>query len=324
MELISVIIPVYNTEKYLKKCVDSFIAQTYKNIEILLIDDGSTDSSPQICDSYKKQDPRVKVIHKKNGGLSDARNAGIDASCGELVTFYDSDDYVDLDYIEYLYDLKVKYNAEISSCGYNIVDENGKILFAIGNNYEKTISREMFLKKMLVEDEVTVSACFKLYDKTLFNSVRFPVGKICEDNGTTYKVIDNVTRNIAFGGKAKCYYVMRKNSIMRSSFSLRKLDMIEMTDKMCDYLDSKYPEMNEYTLRRRVYARFNVLRQINYKDKSTKNIMYEMVRYILKRRKMIIRSKIVPKRDKIACLLLRINVRLFFVCWAIYRKIKYV
>ena len=236
MDLISVIIPVYNTEKYLSKCIDSFINQTYKNLELILIDDGSTDSSPEICDKYKLKDKRIKVIHKKNGGLSDARNIGIKEATANLITFYDSDDFVEKDYIEYLYSLKMKYNTQMSVCAYNVCNEKGEIHFMIKSKEEASLNKSLFYEKMLNEEGITVSACFKLYEKKLFKNVQFPVGKICEDNGTTYKIVNNVIGNIAYGEKAKGYYVIHSNSIMRSSFSLRKLDMIELTDEMCDIM----------------------------------------------------------------------------------------
>lgn len=323
MDLVSVIIPVYNTEKYLKKCVDSFINQTYKNLEIILVDDGSTDSSPLMCDEYKKQDNRIIVIHKENGGLSDARNVGIENSSGSLITFFDSDDFVDSDYIRYLYELKIINHAEISACAYHVSDECGKVLFTISGSKNELLSKEQFFEKMLNEEGITVSACFKLYDRQLFDDIRFPIGKLCEDNGTTYKVVDKVHSLIAYGSIAKCYYIIRSNSIMRSSFSLRKLDMIELTDEMCDYLESKYRSLHDLTLRRRIYARFNVLRQIDYNDKNTKQIMHKLADYILSNKLFIILNKVVPIRDKIACLLLCLNIKLFFLSWNFYRRLKY-
>lgn len=323
MELISVIIPVYNTEKYLKKCVDSFLNQTYSNLEIILIDDGSTDSSPLMCDKYKLQDDRIVVIHKENGGLSDARNVGIENSSGSMITFFDSDDFVDEDYIEYLYDLKTTANVQLSVCAYNITNEDGNILFTMNSGKDDLLTKEEFFKKMLNEEGITVSACFKLYDRRLFDNIRFPLGKLCEDNGTTYKVIDKIDGNIAFGNRAKCYYVIRSNSIMRSSFSLKKLDMIELTDEMCDYLDIHYPKLKDLILRRRVYARFNVLRQMDYNDHNIEKEMNSIISYILDHKSFVIFNNAVPKRDKIACLILMVSRRLFFVSWELYRKVKY-
>lgn len=323
MELISIIIPVYNTSAYLEKCVNSFLKQTYQNIEVLLIDDGSTDDSPSLCDKLMHIDSRVRVIHKKNGGLSDARNIGIEKAKGQLIMFYDSDDFVDYDYVNYLYSLKNKYKTQVSVCAYNVVNEDGNTLYSVSGASENAITKEEFFKRMLNEEGITVSACFKLFDKELFRNVRFPIGKLCEDNGTTYKIIENAHGKIAYGNIAKCYYVIRAGSIMRSSFSLRKMDMIELTDQMCDYLDMHYDNLKDLILRRRIYSRFNVLRQMNYKEKSTKKQMNLIIKYIKSYKKFIITNKNVPSRDKIACILLCINKVLFFKSWDIYRVLRY-
>ena len=126
-ELISVIVPIYNVEKYLERCLDSIIKQTYKNLDIILVDDGSIDNSTKICDEYVKKDSRIKVIHKENGGLSDARNVGIDNSDGKYICFIDSDDYIELDMIENLYDGIVKNNANICCCGKLLEYEKNKL-----------------------------------------------------------------------------------------------------------------------------------------------------------------------------------------------------
>lgn len=323
MKLVSVIIPVYNTEKYLEKCINGFINQTYSNLEIILIDDGSTDNSPLLCDRFKYIDHRIKVIHKKNGGLSEARNVGIEASTGELITFFDSDDYVDQNYIEYLYYLKNKFQTQISTCYYNIVSENGTILSRKKENVEKLLEKEEVLEKMLKDDDITVSACFKLYNKSLFRNIKFPVGKLCEDNGTTYKIIDSSITKIAYGSLAYGYYVMRKGSIMRSEFNIKKLDMIEMTEQMCNYLSLKYPSLNILIKRRRIYARFNVLCQLNYDNEKDKFFIDSLSKYILGNKYFILSNIKIPKRDKIGCILLMINKKLFFFIWNMYKEYKY-
>lgn len=323
MDLISVIIPVYNTQNYLKKCVESFLNQTYKNIEIILVDDGSTDKSPTICDEFEKKDKRVRVIHKINGGLSDARNVGISKSNGEYISFFDSDDYVDEDYISYLYSLVKKYNTEMAVCGYKVINENGKVLSKIDGFEESAISKKEFYHRMLIETGITVSACFKLYKKNLYDNILYPVGKLCEDNGTTYKVVDKVNGSIAYGNITKGYYVIHRGSIMRSKFSLKKMDMIELNDEMCDFLLTKYNDLDDIILRRRIYSRFNVLRQIDFKDENTKELMMSLVNYIKNHKKFILTNKFVPRRDKIACIILHISIKFFYFSWNTYEKVKY-
>lgn len=320
-DLISVIIPVFNTSLFLRKCIDSFINQTYETLEIILIDDGSTDGSSAICDEYAQKDARVVVVHKENEGLSRARNLGIEVAKGECITFFDSDDYVESDYIEYLYKLKMKYKCQLSMCAYGVVNENGRLLSEMKVSKEEVLTKEATLEKMLYEKGISVSACFKLYDRSLFSDIVFPEGKICEDNGTTYKVIDKVDGLIACGCEIKAYYVMRNNSIMRGVFNFKKLDMIELTDEMCDYLMVHYSSLQEAINRRRIYARFNILRQLEYDDETTLELRKNLTEYIVSNRKQIFTPN-TPRRDKIACLLLCVNDRLFFVGWKLYGIIK--
>lgn len=176
-ELISVIIPVYNVEKYLNKSIESVIKQTYKELEIILVDDGSTDSSGKICDEFAQKDDRIKVIHKKNGGLSDARNAGISEAKGKYLGFIDSDDYIDKNFYEILYNVLKKYNSDISICKhretYTDYEENTSKL----EIKEQVFNTEQALKELLLFGEVNNYAWNKLYKKELFNEINYPVGK---------------------------------------------------------------------------------------------------------------------------------------------------
>lgn len=319
-ELISIVVPIYNVEKYLKKCIDSILVQTYKNIEIILVDDGSPDNCGAICEEYGKKDSRIKIIHKENGGLSDARNVGIEVAIGKYITFIDSDDYVDENYIAYLYQILKKYKTRISIISNYIITSNGKII-DLGLNYkEESIDKIEALKRMLNEEGYTVSAWSKLYDIELFKNVKFPKGKLCEDNGTTYKLIEQV-ENVAFGNKSKYYYLKRDGSIMLSTFNEKKLDMIYLTDEMCDFLEKKYPELEKVTKRRKIYARFNILRQmINTNNDVIEN---EIISYIMKNKIEIILNREYSKRDKFALICLLFGKKFFFKMWNLYKKIKY-
>lgn len=319
-DLISVIVPVYNVEKYLVKCIETILQQTYRNYELILVDDGSTDNSGKICDKYLNE-KKVRVIHKENGGLSDARNAGIDIALGKYITFIDSDDFVEDTYLEYLYYLLKKYNTQVSICAYTILTENGKKI-NYGKNYdEKLMNKEETFERMLKEEGFSVSAWAKLYDISLFKDVRYPKGKLCEDNGTTYKLINKV-EYIAYGSNSEYFYLKRNGSIMYSSFNEKKLDMIYLTDEMCDFLEKKYPNLYDVILRRRVYARFNVLRQIP-QDFENENLKKDLINYIKKYKKNILFNSKFDTRDKIACVLLLINYKVYLKAWNFYEKIKY-
>ncbi len=206
--LISVIIPVYKVEEYLNKCVDSVINQTYKNLEIILVDDGSPDNCPKICDDYAKQDKRIKVIHKKNGGLSDARNAGIDMANGEYLSFIDSDDYVEKNYISFLYNLAKKYNSDLTMGKQYVRYSNKTINTGSGSLYE--LNSYDALDKILYGEDLDVSAWAKLYKKELFKKVKFPVGRLFEDAATIYKLID-LSKKVVLKSEPIYNYIIRDN-----------------------------------------------------------------------------------------------------------------
>lgn len=315
-DLISVVVPVYNVHSFLDNCVKSILNQTYKNIEIILVDDGSTDDSGLICDSYAKIDNRVKVIHKTNGGLSDARNVGIKNANGMYITFVDSDDEIELDYVEYLYNLI--HSNDMSICSYSIITNNKKIDY--GKNHEDIImNTEECLGSLLKDDGFTVSACAKLYKKDLFLNIEFPKGKICEDIGTTYKLIDRC-KSISYGHESKYNYFRRTNSIMRSTFTEKKLDMITFTDEMCDYIVSQYPNLKDVADNRKVYARLSVLRQIAESD-NRKN--FGILIKQLKDQIKSLNKKNLTKKEKMAILSLNLGFNVFAFNWKVFKYFKY-
>ena len=177
--LVSIIVPVYNVEKYLSKCIEILINQTYTNIEILLINDGSTDNSKKICEQFKEKDSRIKLINKENGGLSDARNKGLQEAIGKYIAFVDSDDYVEKNYIETLYSLITKFNSEIAIADFRVIKGAKKI--KEDETKEYCITPEKAIEEMLYSDFYYISACSKLYKKELFENVEFPKGKMFED-----------------------------------------------------------------------------------------------------------------------------------------------
>lgn len=320
-ELISVIIPVYNVQKYLEKCLNSVLNQTYKNLEILLIDDGSTDNSSKICEEYKLKDSRIKVFHKENGGLSSARNYGIKEAKGIYITFIDSDDDIEEDYIEYLYKLLKKYNTKMSICSYNVI-KNNKTNLGI-NLEEKLLSTEECLDNLLCEKGFTVSACAKMYEKKLFDDITFPLNKLCEDNGTTYKLIMKCS-NIAYGNQAKYNYYIHNNSITTSSFNIKKLDLIELVDTMGEDIIKKYPNLINSVEKKKCNARFSILRQIleNKNNKEYDYIRKDIIKYLKNKKKKILSNPKSTKKDKIAIILLLINENIFRIGWKVYLKLK--
>lgn len=257
--LISVIIPVYKVEQYLNQCIDSIVSQTYKNIEIILVDDGSPDNCPYICDDWKRKDPRVKVIHKKNGGLSDARNAGLDLASGDFIGFVDSDDWIEPDMYEKLLKVLIDENADISSCGtidsYDNSERNRSFPYSVGGS-------ELFLKMIYKDTTFPVSTWNKLYRKKCWETLRFPLGKICEDAFTTYLLVDNANKIVQIPDLLY-HYRIRENSIMTSNFRHSRMDEEEAWRRNYQYVQTKYPNIGKYAYDfylQKVYMLLNLIR----------------------------------------------------------------
>ena len=251
--MISVIVPVYNVETVLPYCLDRIINQTYKELEIIIVNDGSTDNSGLICEKFQKMDARIELVNQTNKGLSEARNAGIEKAKGEYISFIDSDDIIALNFYEYLIKLIIENDADIAECNYVKVAEDEVLKQKIDFNKFKNDSY-IVLDKMgafyqLNNTDVnivvkTVVVWNKLYKRRLFEDIRFPIGKRYEDDFTTYKVMNKIhklvsTERILYG------YVQRKSSIMNQSFNEKRLDAIEAFDNYMQFF-KKIADVNLY------------------------------------------------------------------------------
>lgn len=263
--IISVIVPVYNVEMYLKKCINSILNQTLKKLEIILVDDGSTDNSGIICDEYKFIDKRIKVIHKENGGLSSARNIGIDNATGDYLAFIDSDDWIEPNMIEVLFDMLEKNDSDISICEFiKCYDENvqpiqEEIKIEIFNNIDA-------LKKLYDENKgiyMTI-ACNKLYKRNLLEKVRFPLGKIHEDEFFIYKVLYEANK-ISYINRKMYYYRQRENSIMNSRLTKKRLDAFQAFDERIEFIKNKINDKELYSMSISSYYKFIIAFYILYK-----------------------------------------------------------
>lgn len=232
MDLISVIVPVYNVENYLGKCLDSIINQTYKNIEIIVVDDGSTDSSGRLCDEYAERDVRIKVIHKDNGGLSDARNAGLDICKGDYIGFIDSDDTIDTDMYETLYNNICKYNADVSMCKNKNIDETGPHLYIKDKGVKVYDDKLSILQELLLGKGLSVSVCVKLFRRKIFSDIRFEYGKFYEDVWAFWPIYEK-TQRLVVDYIAKYNYFLRDGSIChQNKYSEKLLQRDEAYDVM--------------------------------------------------------------------------------------------
>ena len=247
-ELISVIVPIYKVEAYLERCIGSIVNQTYKNLEIILVDDGSPDSCPDICDAWKEKDDRIKVIHKKNGGLSDARNYGMQAATGDYITFVDGDDVVSSKYVEYLVKISKCTGADICCINHIEFFELKDIVFDIhGESPFKTYDKYDFLNNNYYESQIINSATAwgKLYKKGLFKNISFPNGKIHEDTFTTYKLYLKANK-IGVSSNKLYFYRKRPGSIMSTrninSFDNlieAQIELLKVSDKKIEILKKK-------------------------------------------------------------------------------------
>ena len=242
--LISIIIPIYKVEAYLDRCVQSVADQTYRNLEIILVDDGSPDRCPDICDSWSEKDSRIRVIHKENGGLSDARNAGIRAATGELIGFVDGDDYISGEMYEILYDRILADGSDIAACGVNMIWEDSGKTRLMTKEGTVVLNHEDAMRACIDETWLIPPVWNKLYRKELVNDLFFPVGKYHEDVFWTWKAIAKA-ESVSFTGEPCYYYVQRAASIMGEKYSLKRLDAIEAKIERLDYLRANEKDNHE-------------------------------------------------------------------------------
>ena len=237
-KLISIIVPVYKIEPYIRQCIESILSQTYKNIEIILVDDGSPDNCGKICDEYAAIDDRIKVIHKKNGGLSEARNYGLKEAQGVYVSFIDGDDYVDKSFYQMLYEAAEKENCDIAEC-YSVNFEDGNIPQGSYRSGQTCLSPLEWLTESNVGDFLPCVVWNKIYKKTLFDGIEFPVGRHYEDEATTYKVVYKSSKIVRIKS-ALYFYRQRSGSITQLEKTIKEINeqYIALEEK-CDFFRMK-------------------------------------------------------------------------------------
>ncbi len=242
-DLISVIIPVYNVRAYLKSCLDSVFSQTYTNLEILLVDDGSTDGSSDLCDSFEKTDSRVRVIHQKNRGLSGARNRGIEAAAGDWLTFVDSDDRIRPDYCRVLHDLLTFHQADMSICNFAVVSETGEEIPRTSPLKKETLSGYEALGKLQEYYAVYYTTAWAaMYRRALFDNLRFREGRLHEDEYLIHHMF-HACRRVAVTDEVLYDYIQHEGTIMKE-LSVRRLDG---TEALCErYWFYRELGMDEY------------------------------------------------------------------------------
>lgn len=316
---ISIIVPVYKVEEYLEKCVDSILAQTFTDIEVILVDDGSPDRSGVICDEYAAKDPRVKVIHKENGGLSSARNAGIEVAKGRYLGFVDSDDYIGPDMYQLLYEDITREQADLAICG--IVDLYGNNVRKTKPVVRKILSKEAAMQAVLEAKLVSVHAVNKLYDSHLFSQIRYPEGIITEDAAVILDILDLCSK-VVINTQPSYFYYHRDESISSKAFTPRDIDTIDVWAKNERWLNENYPELSELAHTRVCWAHFVVLDKIMLLENYRKNpYLSQITEYLKSNFGFIVHSDIFLMQRKFALVCLVANVRLYKMLSHIHGKI---
>lgn len=299
-ELISLIIPVYNVEQYLTACVDSVLAQTYGNLEIILVDDGSKDASGGMCDALALRDSRIQVIHKTNGGLSDARNKGLAYASGQYVMFIDSDDVVAPDMVTYLYDLIKDTGADIGICDFVHCHPDEKIAY-VPESERHVYSPEEAICEMLYQTSFLVAACGKIYRREYFDDIQFPLGMLFEDSAIMYKIFDKAER-IAYGN-AKLYgYMHREDSITTHQFSVRDCDILTICRQITEAMSDKSEALQKAAASYSVVGALRI-----YLNAQPKDAFAEQIRYsagVINQKGMrVLLDKRVRRKTKLALLM---------------------
>ncbi|MGE8204569.1 glycosyltransferase family 2 protein [Heyndrickxia sp. NPDC080065] len=315
---ISIIVPVYNEELYLKQCIDSILAQTFTNFELILVNDGSTDCSGDICDEYESKNSRVRVIHKNNGGLSSARNAGIKEAEGEYIGFIDSDDFIDENMYKNLYQLCQETNSDISICRFGR-EIDGELI----SDDEEKIIKEMDhiegMRQLFKGVLYRFSVCNKLFKKTCFENILFPEGRIHEDLSTTYKLFSNANK-VVFTNYVGYMYVKRENSILTSTFNKRRLDAFTGWEEILPFMKQNYPQLSNVVYACFAYAcvdnSYYIVNQVADKKERKKYLLF-IQSSVRKFYKDIVKNDVLTMKYKNLITLVNYSVGLFIISHAI-------
>lgn len=326
MPAVSIIVPVYNVEPYLEFCVESLVHQTLRDIEIILVDDGSPDKSGQICDRLAKTDSRIRVIHKENGGLSSARNAGIAAATGDYIGFVDSDDWVEKDMYERLYSLIVEHDADIADCDMietekrefqslehtnrvDVLDQNGAL--------------DIFFR--ISVPDINYCVCDKLFKKEIFTDTLFTEGIIFEDIDFNYRALLHVKKYVVLND-VKYYYFKNYEGISRNSLRKKDLELLMVWDRIIEQSEVKTPDYTKWAYFNRYRADFGLLCKMfrfgcRENPEDTAEIRTQLLKSVRKHFKPLITGKL-PLNRKVLLVLMSINYHLVDLPLKILRKLR--
>ena len=318
MAEISIIVPVYNVEHYLENCIESILNQTFKDFELILVDDGSTDNSGKICDIYEKKDSRIKVIHKNNGGLSSARNTCLDIACGKYVGFVDSDDSIHPKMYEVLYNLIKKYKSDISCCSYKYTyDISSKEYEKLNLNKVIEMSNIEAIEKLYDKDLGVrlIVAWNKLYNKCLFDNIRYKVGRLHEDEFMAHRILYN-SKKITYVDNELYYYLQREGSIMSQISYKRKVDaLLSKSDRMRFCNKVGLTSMSDNICKIYEFEFFNLYKQLLNEGSENAEFLKEIRRDFILNLYILLRQKDIHIKEKISCLIFAISPKVYRICF---------
>ena len=318
--LISIIIPVYNAEKYIRKSLDSVLGQTYQKLEVILVNDGSTDQSGAICNEYAQKDSRVVVLHKENGGVSSARNAGLKRAKGNYIGFIDPDDWIDPYMFEELYQLIIDHNADISACGYVIEDINGNILKQTAHSEVREFNRAATFNNILDPTGFQGYVCNKLFSAELIKKEDIVFNEDIHFGEDLLFCCDNFLKNqkFVYDPSPRYHYIYHDNNTTKATFSPKKLTLLKSLEKIIPFISNlEGVEINQFK-NYYIYTNINLLMHSMKEKKRTRVLRKQLKRNLYKCK----RSDLIDSSVKITYVLAKINIRLCYYTWAIYHRLK--
>ena len=319
MDLISIIVPAYNIQDCIQRCVDSIRKQTYPELEILLIDDGSTDNTSRLCDEFAQRDDRIIVYHQKTGGLSSARNYGIERAHGTYLSFIDGDDWVKKDFIEVLYKNIKQANAELSIIGYSLIWDNGNEKCMTDEKAYCVFNQNEAIHELFAQEKMGCMAWQRLYHKSIFEDIRFPEGKLFEDVAIALDVVKKC-QTVVWTGQSKYYYYQRSGSIVNSTFNIEKLFMLDSCQKMIDYSKRNEGQYNDEANAFYLKSAMMLMMQVYGSENSTESRYAKKIlkKGIQEHRQYIWKNKYLPLRKKVILSLMKnpwTPEKLIYILW---------
>lgn len=320
---ISIIVPIYNVEKYLPKCIDSILSQTFSDFELILVDDGSPDNCEEICDNYANIDSRIRVVHKENGGLSAARNTGIEMAKGQYLGFIDSDDYIDEKMYEVLYTNAISFSSDIIVCDFlKVFEDETQIKSKSKTNSKIThFTNKEALNQLYSKDKEQrwVIVCNKLFKRTLFTNLAFKVGKLYEDEFIAHKLLYSCSK-VTLITEPLYYYVQRKNSIVGSAFSVKKLDRVYALDDRAEFFRGiREIQLHHEAQRQFMDVFFWYYIKTNFEVQHAKAALSKLKKVFNRNLLFLLRNPLITKKNKVALILFAIHP---FVYFKVFKIIK--